>query len=155
MILVRSSKKRKSIIKASLLWHQGKWYVLDKFIKQSRHCILYSAFCCFNWNIWKQTDFCQGSWLIQNALTGILRQSNMSVIGQLQKLRPHSVLVSVSPTDLASFTSFVLACPFFFPWAFLLRLIFVSLKEFHNSTCIGAYSHSSWNCVQSMMQSKT
>ena len=75
--------------------------------------------------------------LIQNAFTGILRQRNMSVIGHLQKLRPHSVLVSVSPTDLASFTSFVLACnSFFFSWAFRLRLIFVSLKEFHNSTCI-------------------
>ena len=52
--------------------------------------------------------------LKQNAFTGILRQRNMSVIGHLQKLRPHSVLVSVSPTDLASFTSFVLACNSFF-----------------------------------------
>lgn len=138
MILVRSSKKRRSIIKASLLWHQGKLYELDKFIKQSGHFIVYSAFCCFNWNIWKQTYCCQGSWLVRNALTGIERQRN---IGHLQKLRLHSVLVSVSPTDIASFTSFVLACNFFFFLAFLLRFIFVSLKEFY-STCIWAYYHS-------------
>ena len=154
MILVRSSKKRRSSIKASLLWHQGKWYVLDKFIIQSGHCIVNSAFVCFNWTIWKQTDCCQGSWLVQNALTGIVRQRNMNVIAHLQKLRLHSVLVSVSPTDIASFTSFVLACNSFFFLAFLLRFIFVSLKEF-DSTCIWAYYHSSYSCLRSMMQSKT
>ena len=48
-----------------------------------------------------------------------------------------SVLVSVRPTDLASFTSFVLACDSFF-LGFLLRFIFVSLKEFYNSCSISS-----------------
>ena len=118
--------------------HQGKWYVLDKLIKQSRHCIVYSAFCCFNWNIWKQTDFCQGSW-------GLYK---MHLLASCDK----GTWVSLATSRNWGYTLYLcqlvrlilrlllasswLAILFFFSWAFRLQLIFVSLKEFHNSTCI-------------------
>ena len=94
MILVRSSKKRKSIIKASpqdIKVNDMYWINLSNTVDIALSIQLFAA------------------------STGTFESKQISakdhgIIGHLQKLRPHSVLVSVSPTDLASFTSFILAC---------------------------------------------
>ena len=140
MILVRSSQKRKSIIKASPQDIKVNDMYWINWLNRVDIALSIQLFAASTETFESKQISAKDHGAYKNAFTGILRQRNMSIVGHLQKLRPHSVLGSVSPTDLASFTSFILACnSFFFSWAFRLQLIFVSLKEFHNSTCISQF----------------